>query len=806
MFQERLLARKKRDQNGAATQLRTEVTENIRYVDLGQETRRRYLNYAMSVITSRALPDIRDGLKPVQRRILYVMHQELRLDSTAKPRKCMKICGDTTGNYHPHGDTAVYEALVRLAQDFTLRDPLVDGQGNFGSVLGLPPAAARYTEARLTPIADQLMTELRFQTVNMRLNYDATREEPVVLPARFPHLLVNGSSGIAVGMATNIPSHNLLEIIKACQILIGNPDTSVAQLMRTVRGPDFPLGGRIVTDRAALRTIYEEGRGSVRVRGEWRIDQDARGHEVPDRLVIYSVPYAISTGPLVQELGNIVEGRKIPQLLSVSDETDKRNGLRITLQLRAPSDAATVMAYVFKHTVLEQNFAVNMTALVPDKEGVLIPRRLSLVEMLKEFLKFRLITVRKRLAFQLQQLERRIHILKGLMIVFDGIDKAIRIIRASDGKEDACEKLMKAFPLERDQTMAILELQLYRLSQIEIDAILKELNEKQTEADRITKLLASDELLWKLVHDELEEVGKAFGSKRRTAIGSDEEITEFDPSAYIVRENTQVVVTKDGWIKRVGTLKSVESTRVREGDSVLTVCPASTLDQIMFFASDGTAYTLPVQEIPVSSGYGEPLGKFVKLGDRVRVVQAMTTDVRFTPPDSEDPASPSPLPHLFVVTELGMVARLPLSSFRPASTKSGRRYARLQEADRVIQVELCDGNETVFLVSQQARLLHFRMHDVPVLSGAGKGVKGLALETGDALIGSQLLRRPSDTLHAINENGNELSFGQMKYSVTSRGGKGVKTSQRTALVEIKRPEISLVDWSHVAEPSAETAS
>lgn len=779
-------------------------SDNVRYVELSQETRRRYLNYALSVITSRALPDVRDGLKPVQRRIMYVMYHDLHLGAGSKPRKCAKICGDTTGNYHPHGEMAVYESLVRLAQDFTLREPLVDGQGNFGSVLGLPPAAARYTEARLTAVADLLMDELRYQTVDMRANYDATREEPVVLPARFPHLLVNGTSGIAVGMATNIPPHNLGEVVKACRHLIDNDNATVAQLMKYVKGPDFPLGGRIVTDRRTLRQAYEEGRGSIRLRGEWRYDTErVRGKEVEvkTRIVIYSVPFGVSTGPLVTELGTLVEARKIPQLVGVNDETDKKSGLRITLEIKSPEDVDAVMAYLFKHTALEQNFAFNLTALAPDPDnnGVLVPRRMSLDEMLREFLTFRLKTVRKRFEFQLRQLERRIHILEGFAIVFSGIDKAIKIIRASDGKEDACEKLMKAFPLDREQTMAILELQLYRISRLEIDVILKELEEKRAQAEEIRGILKSEKKLWNVVGTELDEVANKFGTKRRTAIGSEEEIEEYDPSAYIVKENTHVVVSREGWIKRLGNLKTIETTRVREGDSVLTVCPASTLDTVVFFASDGVAHTLPVQEIPASTGYGEPLGKFVKLGDGVRVVSAVTTDARFTPPDQNTRGLPTPAPHLFVATERGLVLRLSLSAFRPPSTKSGRRYARLIEGDRVVHAELSHDAESVFLASKKARLIHFRVKDVPILGSAGKGVKGISLDPTDALLGAMLLRRQSDALHAVNEHGKTLSFGQMKYGITGRGGKGIKTSQRTGFVELMRPEVVIADWATVGE-------
>ncbi|MDA0284227.1 MAG: DNA topoisomerase, partial [Planctomycetota bacterium] len=308
--------------------------DRVEFVSISQETRRRYLNYAMSVIQSRALPDVRDGLKPVQRRILYVMFNGLHLTHDAKTRKCAKICGDTTGNYHPHGDQSVYDALVRLAQDFTYRSPLIDGQGNFGSVMGLPAAAPRYTEARLTSIAEHLMNELRYDTVDMRPTYDGATQEPVVLPARYPNLLVNGAQGIAVGMATSIPPHNLGEVVRACLHLIDSPDATVAQLMKHIKGPDFPLGGRIVTDRSDIRTMYEEGRGSVKVRGEWRFDKEKK-KEVQERLVIYSVPYNVETGSLTAEIGNIIANRKLPLLEEVNDETDDRNGLRIVLELKS---------------------------------------------------------------------------------------------------------------------------------------------------------------------------------------------------------------------------------------------------------------------------------------------------------------------------------------------------------------------------------------------------------------------------------------------------------------------------------------
>lgn len=766
----------------------------VQYVQISDETRRRYLNYALSVITSRALPDARDGLKPVQRRILYVMYDRLRLTADSKTRKCAKICGDTTGSFHPHGDTAVYDALVRLAQDFMLRYPLIIGQGNFGSIMGLRAAASRYTEAKVSQLAENLMSELRFQTVDMRPTYDAVDQEPVVFPARYPALLVNGTSGIAVGMATSMPPHNLGEVTKAAVCLIENPDATVAQLMRYIKGPDFPLGGRIVTDRNELRTAYETGKGSFRMRGEWKLDQAGR-REIPNRIIIHSIPYGVTTGPLMTEIGDLVEARKLPQLVSVNDETNEELGLRIAIEVKSANDVEAVMAFLYRHTSLEQNFSYNATCLVPDERGTMVPRVLNLREQLQYFLDFRYETVRRRLEYQLELLRRRIHILEGFEIVFNGLDRALKIIRGSSGRSDASEKLRAEFSLDEIQTDAILDLQLYRISRLEIDKIRQELAEKRAEAARLEQILKSRPRMWKLITSELEEVAAKFGDARRSILGSSEEIVEFDPQAYIVRENTNVVVTRDGWIKRVGQLASVSRTRVREGDSVLTVVPGSTLDNIVVFCSDGVAYTIPIDQIPVSSGYGEPLAKRAKMSDGVALVAAAPTDARFVPSVEERGDGVGIL--LLVATRLGQVMLLPFELLRTPSTRSGRRYCRLNKNDQVEYVGFVKDAETVFLASRKARILHFSINEIPVLASAGKGVRGIRLEPGDQLLGVAQMARPSDTLRVRNENDKELSFGQTKYQVTSRGGRGVRTSTRTGFVEMILPEIELVDWSEL---------
>ena len=778
---------------------RPDDDDNLEYVSISDETRRRYLNYALSVIQARALPDVRDGLKPVQRRILYTMYEDLGLVSTAKYRKCAKICGDTTGNYHPHGTLAVYDALVRMAQDFTLREPLIDGQGNFGSIMGLNAAADRYTEARLRPIATEIMEELRYRTVDMRENYDNTRKEPTVLPTRFPNLLVNGTQGIAVGMATSMPPHNFGEVLRACQLLIDEPEATVAQLMKFIKGPDYPLGGRIVTDRTELRKTYETGRGSIKTRGEWKFDNSKRPGSKP-RVMIYSIPYLVEYGPLLTDIGNIIASRKLPQLLEVRDETDDKNGLKIVLEIRAEEDAEAVMAYLYKHTAMEQNFSFNATCLVPNEEGTLIPAQLGLADILKEFLKFRLITTQKRFQFLLEQLERRIHILEGFEIVFNALDKAIKIIRESDGKADARERLMKVFPIDEDQTNAVLELQLYRISKLEINDIRQELDEKRKEADRIRGILKSEKKQWKIIHDEFGTLIEKFPDKRRTGIGSSEEIQEFSAEAYIVKENTNVVLSADGWIKRVGRIQSVEKTRVREGDAVIAVVPGSTLDHVVFFSEQGVAYTLMIEQIPVSSGYGDPLSKSIKLKDGDKIISAISTDTRFTPADKNVKDQPTPSPYFLIVTAKGQVMKFSLSHFRTPSTKNGRKFCRLATGDKVVFAELIPAEgQSLFLIAKSSRILHCSLDEIPVLQSAGKGVRGMKMVKDDDLIGAAIMSRPSDSLKVINSNDTQITIGQGKYQITSRGGKGIRTSQRNEIASIIKPPIELIDWSQLED-------
>jgi DNA gyrase subunit A len=770
------------------------MAEAIQPVSIVEETRHRYLHYALSVITSRALPDVRDGLKPVQRRILYTMYSDLHLQFDRQPRKCAKICGDVTGNYHPHDDLTVYDALVRMSQNWVMRAPLVVGQGNFGSVDGDPPAARRYTEAKLAAISDHLMTELKQRTVEMRPNYDNTREEPTVLPAQFPNLLVNGVAGIAVGMATNIPPHNLGEVVGACVHLIQHSEATTAELLKKVKGPDFPLGGKIVTDRTTLRHIYEDGHGSIKVQAEWKLEEGAKKRQI----VVTSIPYGVNKGQLENDIGLIIAERKLPYLVGLTNETNEKEGIRIALEIRPDADPEVVMAYLYKHTAMQQNFAYNMTCLVPDDDGKLRPERVGLKAMLRHFLDFRFATVKRRFEFELEQLRRRIHILKGFVIVFDGLDKAIKLIRESDGKPDACEKLMEAFKLDEEQANAILEVQLYKIAQLEIQRIRQELREKKAEASRIEEILKSKARLWTVVKGELNDLGEKYGDRRRTRMAGDEDVLEFDEEAYIVRENANVVLTKDGWIKRVGRLSSVESTRVREGDEVIAVVPGSTLDHVIFFADDGTAYTMRINEVPASTGYGEPIAKFFKLDDQVKVIAAMTTDERFIPAEEKGRRGDPPGPYILAATAHGMVMRTPLAPFRAASTKVGRRYARLSDGDRMVMAAVPRDEETMFLASRAGHVIHFAIEEVNVLWSAGKGVLGIKLGDDDACLGGALIGTSRfDALKVETTGGRTLELHRGAYKPTHRGGKGYEVVKRADLVRVLPPEVVLVDWEQV---------
>ena len=578
----------------------------------------------------------------------------------------------------------------------------------------------------------------------------------------------------------------------------------------------LPIAFQVLT-RDLATALGVEGRGGVRVTRVYpNTTAQQAGLQVDDLITaIDKVPIEASEPEDIEvlpdmirqgyEIGAIVNSRKLPQLLDSNDETDNKHDLRIVLELKPGSDPEPVMTYLYKHTSLEQNFGYNATCLIPEEHGAMVPARLSLVEILRQFLAFRLATVRRRLEFDLRQLEARIHLLEGFAIIFNDLDRALKIIRNSSGKRDACDKLLKAFSLlDEAQTMAILEMQLYKISQLEINSILGELEEKRAAAEKIRKLLASEKRLWSLIRTELEAFSTQFADKRRTAIGSSEEIVEFDASVYIVRENTNVVLTREGWIKRVGRLQNVETTRVREGDVVLDVIPGSTVDNVIYFGSDGVAHTLPIESVPVSSGYGEPISKHVKMGDGVTIVAALTTDARFTPSDQDMGDDLPHAPYFIALTAKGQIMRLPLGPFRLASTKSGRKYCRPAEGDRVVWVELVRDATSMFVATKNARVIHFAIDDIPILSGAGKGVRGIKLsDAKDEVLGAAQMARPSDCLRVKTSGDKILVFGQMKYEITSRGGKGIRAAQRSTFIDIVRPDIVLIDWAAIEAEKGE---
>jgi DNA gyrase subunit A len=642
------------------------------------------------------------------------------------------------------------------------------------------------------------MGELGQRTVAMRPNYDNTREEPVVLPAQFPHLLVNGSAGIAVGLATNIPPHNLGETCRAAMLLIDNPEATTAQLMEKIKGPDFPLGGKIITDRATLRHIYDEGHGTIKIQAEWEEDKN-NGKEF---IVITSIPYGVDKSKVEEAIGQIIVDRRLPQVVNLVDESNEKDGLRIALEVKRGTDPNLVMAYLYKHTSLQDTFPVNLTCLVPDinqaGEEVVRPQRLGLKAILRYYLDFRLETIRRRFQYELETLQRRIHILEGFRILFNALDEAIKIIRESSGKADAAGKLISRFGLDEEQANAVLEAQLYRIAQMEIKKILEELKDKKTRAQQIEEILASESKLWGVVKDELAAVAEKYGGKdrRKTKLGSADDAVDFDPEAYILRENTNVVLTRDGWIKRVGRLASVETTRVREGDEVQAVLPGNTAAHVVFFADDGTAYSMRMLDVPASSGYGDPITKFFRLADQVKIIGAASCDERFTPADSENG------PHVLVVTLQGQVLRTPLAPFRTASTKAGRRYVRLAEGDKVVNAVVLSDETSMMLVSASGRVLHFAIEEVNILSGVGKGVMGIKLDDGDSCLGAALLGKDRPPLIVETNDGKLMEFTK-RHELVSRGGKGFEAVKRKSFVRIVPPPIQLADWEAVEKGPTE---
>ena len=752
-------------------------------VALHEAAQTRYLNYALSVITSRALPDVRDGLKPVQRRILYTMWQQ-SLTADAKHRKCAKVVGDVMGNYHPHGDSALYETLVRMAQSFSLRYPLVDGSGNFGSLDGDSAAAMRYTECRLARISDEILTEIDQATVHFRPNYDGTRTEPVVLPSRIPNLLINGATGIAVGMATNIPPHNLNEVCTALVKLLENPDLSSVQLARYIKGPDFPTGGQMLNAPEELKEIYKTGSGAIRLRATWEEGPVSRASKT---IYITSIPYTINKSTLVERIADVALSRKLPPLIDVKDISTE--DVRIALELKKDSDEKMVMAYLFKHTPLQTSFVVNLTCLVPTDNNPEVgrPERLDLHQMLFYFLHFRLEVVTKRLTHELEALKKRVHILEGFEKVFDALDEILKIVRKSDGKADAAAQIIKRFGLDADQTDAILELKIYRLARLEILVIRKELVDKRRRTRQINTLLKDEESRWDIVRVEIEEIQKKYGDPRRTLISSDEGESEYTAEDFIVEEDNVVIVSRDGWVKRQKEVKDVASTRVREGDTVMAVLPGSTRASVVFFSNFGVAYTSRIIDIPASTGYGEPIQRFFKLKDRERIVAALSLDSREIGDITTRKEGQAPPVHAVAVSSDGYSLRFSLEPFVEPSTRSGRRYGRVPEGAEFVGVARSTGKEILIAATREARAMLTQADEVNYLGGPGRGVILIKLGEGDRVLGFIASSGDRDLMTVETSRGAEQTISTTKYEVTGRGGKGRELLQRGQFTRVIPP-------------------
>jgi DNA gyrase/topoisomerase IV subunit A len=707
------------------------------------------------------------------------------------------------GRYHPHGDSAIYEALVRMAQPFVMRATLIDGSGNFGSMDGDPAAAMRYTECRLTAIAAETINDIGYGTVHFRPNYDGTRTEPVVLPSKVPNLLLNGSAGIAVGMATNIPPHNLGEICNALLKVLDDPEIQEYRLVANdaIRGPDFPTGGQILNNKSELLEIYKTGQGAIKMRATW---EKGTANRSTQPIYITSLPYGVNKAELVTAIGEIVVSRKMPLLIDVKDiSTDD---VRIELQLKKDAEIDKVMAFLFKHTLLQTNFNVNMTCLVPtDNPEVGRPERLGLRDILRHFLMFRLEVVTKRLGHELEQLKKRIHTLEGFAFAFDILDDLIKIIRASEGKADAASRILKKYGvaphgprkgkdgLDPEQTDDILELKLYRLARLEINLISEELSERNKRSKEIRRLLDEEEAKgrWGIVKTEIEELAKTFGKqpahKRRTIIKDAENEVEYTAEDFIVAEDNHVLVTADGWVKRQKEINP-ESTRLREGDRILSLVAGSTREAITFFSNFGTAYSCRIIDIPATTGYGEPIQKLFKLKDGEKIVSAISMDDRVLPQKktavNEKKPEESPAIHGLAVTSDGFTLRFGFDAFREVSTRAGRRFARPSEGAEVVMVKVITGEETVIAASQGRRVLLCKADEINFLGGPGKGVLLIKLEKDDRLVAAIIATGERDTLTVKMSTGGEQRLNTARYKVTSRGGKGHEFVSRGQVVEV----------------------
>ncbi len=737
---------------------------NIVSTDIENEMKDSYLDYAMSVIVGRALPDVRDGLKPVHRRIFMGMH-DLSLTSRKPYRKSAKVTGDVTGNYHPHGTASVYDTIVRLAQDFSMRYVLVDGQGNFGSIDGDPPAAERYTEVRMSPLAEELLKDIDKNTVDFVPNYDNTREEPLVLPCAFPNLLVNGSTGIAVGMATNVPPHNLGEVIDGLMHLIDHPEATVKDLIKFIHGPDFPTGGYIL-GREGIVEAYTTGRGSVRMQAKAAVETDKKDRE---RVIVSELPYQVNKAQLIEKIAELVRDKKMEGITDLRDESD-RDGMRIVIEVSKNMNAQVVLNNLLTQTSLRTSFGIIMLALVNGQ-----PRVLNLKGLLYHYLEHRKEVVIRRTKFDLDKAEKRAHILEGLRIAIDNLDKVIKTIRASKSTDEAKTALVENFELSPIQAQAILEMQLRQLTNLEIKKIEEEYKEIIKTIEMLKGILGSEKKLWQVIKDELTEIKTKYADPRRSEIiGKAEDLKVED---LIEDEQGVITLSHAGYIKRIPIDsyhkqrrggKGVAGATMREEDFIERMYTASTHDYLLIFTSFGKVHWLKVYEIPESSRYakGTALANVLKLGEGEKISAVLPVK------EFVDKLA------ILMATKDGLIKNTSLSAFdKPRA--GGIIAITLGKGDSLVSAWITDGKQDIFLATKQGKSIRFQEKQVREVGRAGKGVRGIRLAKNDLVIGMEVVREGMSLLTAT-EKGYGKRTKLSAYRRQGRGGKGILNIKTTA--------------------------
>lgn len=739
-------------------------------VNIEEEMRKSYLDYAMSVIIGRALPDVRDGLKPVHRRILYGM-SEMGLNFNRPTRKCAKIVGEVLGKYHPHGDGAVYDSLVRMAQPFSMRYPLIDGQGNFGSVDGDPPAAMRYTEARLSRIAASLLEDIDKETVDFRANYDDSEQEPEVLPTRVPNLLVNGSEGIAVGMATKIPPHNLTEIVDATIMLIRDPKTSIVDLMKVVPGPDFPTGAYIL-GRSGIWDAFTTGRGSIRMRAKTHFEDIGRDRQA---IIVTEIPFQVNKARLIEASAALVNEKKLEGISEIRDESD-RKGMRIVFELKRGENAEVILNNLYKHTQMQTSFGVIMLSIVNGQ-----PRELGIIDCIKQFIEHRVEVVRRRTDYELRKARDREHILLGFQKALDNLDEVIELIRRSDSPKDAKARLIERFEFSERQSQAIIELQLQRLTGMEQQKILDELAEIQVRINRYLEILGSETVLRGVIVEELEEVKAKFGDARRTEIIEDP--GDLNIEDLIADENVVLTVSRSGYLKRValdtyrrqrrgGTGRMGMTTRAE--DLVEHLIVASTHTNLMCFTNLGRVYINKIYEVPDAG----PTSKGKHVSNLLNLMPGETVQA-FLPVRELTEGQ-----NIVMVTRHGVIKKCQLTAFANINAR-GIIAIGLDEGDELISAQLTDGNAFVFLASRDGKAILFKEDEVRAMGRPARGVRGMMLAKGDYIVSMAVPTDPETPILVIAEKGLGKRTPVSEYRETGRGAKGVinmKTTSRTGKV------------------------